>query len=257
MILVIDHHGFTTNILTHQLGAVHRVTASELMALNLQDYTHIVVTHGTAQADLTQLTTVPHIPVLAIGTGYQHLAAAYGHTQVGPSQPVYGQAVTHHHTATGIFTGVPNPTPLVSYHPWRLTGLNSATFAVHAVDDDDAVLAYRIQGTNHWGMHADPAALQSSHGSLIVQNFLALARRDVSRPEPLAGRPPAVREVEIFTRSVPGLLNTPETFRRLQQGASAAFWLDSAAAHRSQGNTTMMGTNAISIAANSLGQSAA
>lgn len=248
MILVIDHHGFTTNILTHQLGAVHRVTASELMALNLQDYTHIVVTHGPAQADLTQLTTVPHIPVLAIGTGYQHLAAAYGHTQVGPSQPVYGQAVTHHHTATGIFTGVPNPTPLVSYHPWRLTGLNSATFAVHAVDDDDAVLAYRIQGTNHWGMHADPAALQSSHGSLIVQNFLALARRDVSRPEPLAGRPPAVREVEIFTRSVPGLLNTPETFRRLQQGASAAFWLDSAAAHRGQGNTTMMGTNAGALA---------
>lgn len=248
MILVLDHHGFTTNILIHQLGAVHRVTATELTDLNLDDYTHIVVTHGPEPAELVKLTTAPHIPVLAIGAGYQQLAAAYGHIEVGPSQPVYGQPVTHHHAATGIFTGVPNPAELVSYHPWRLTKLASETFVVHAVDADEAVLAYRILGTNHWGMHADPAALQSAAGSVIVQNFLALAPLEAARPEQSSDRPPAVRQVEVFTRTVPGQLNTPETFRRLQHGTSAAFWLDSAAAHRGQGETTIMGTNAGALA---------
>src|SRR5690625_3581663 len=93
MILVVDNHGFTTNILTHQLGAVHLVTAAELAALNLTEYTHVVIGHGTDIPDLTVLHAVPDIPVLAIGAGYQHLAAAYGHTATAPAQPVYGQPI--------------------------------------------------------------------------------------------------------------------------------------------------------------------
>ena len=125
MILVIDLHGFTTHILTHQLGAVHRVTATELPALNLEAYTHIVIAHGPETVDLAKLTGIPQVPVLAIGAGYQHLAAAYGHTTLGPSQPVYGQPVAHQHTATGLFTGVAPQAALVSYHPLRLTDRKS------------------------------------------------------------------------------------------------------------------------------------
>ncbi|GAA4480421.1 aminodeoxychorismate synthase component I [Enteractinococcus fodinae] len=243
MILLIDLHGFTTHILTHQLGAVHRVTATELPALNLETYTHIVIAHGTDTVDLTQLLSLPQVPVLALGAGYQHLAAAYGHTAVGPSQPVYGQPVAHHHTATGLFTGVAPQAPLVSYHPLRLTALDTQTFTVHALDDANAVLAYRVKDTNHWGLHADPAALQSSQGSSIIENFLALAPTSSTRAETSVSGPSTGRHVEVFTRTVAGLLNTPATFRRLQEQASASFWLDSAAAHRGQGDTTIMGTN--------------
>ena len=87
MILVVDNHGFTTNILTHQLGACHMVTAAELVALNLSDYTHLVLAHGTDQPDLTDLHNFPQLPVLAIGSSYQHLAAAHGHTRTAPAQP--------------------------------------------------------------------------------------------------------------------------------------------------------------------------
>ena len=244
MILVIDLHGFTTHILTHQLGAVHRVTATELPALNLEAYTHIVIAHGPETVDLAKLTGIPQVPVLAIGAGYQHLAAAYGHTTLGPSQPVYGQPVAHQHTATGLFTGVAPQATLVSYHPLRLTDLDAKTFTVHAVDAAEGVLAYRVNDTNHWGMHADPAALQSAPGDRVIENFLALAPTHPAHSETLAAPPPAVRHVEVFTRTVAGPLNTPATFRRLQQEATASFWLDSAAAHRGQGDTTIMGTNA-------------
>src|SRR5699024_4409055 len=44
-------------------------------------------------------------------------------------------------------------------------------------------------------------------------------------------------------RTLPGQLDTDATFRILQHDATAAFWLDSAAAHLGQGNTTIMGTN--------------
>ncbi len=243
MILVVDNHGFTTNILTHQLGAVHIVSAAELVALNLTDYTHVVVTHGTDLVDLTELTSAPQLPVLAIGSGYQHLAAAYGHHRVAPAQPVYGESVTHRHSAAGIMTKLDDPVELISYHAWRLVDMNPAVFRIHAVDDADAALIYHVQGTNHWGIHCDPAALQSSAGTMILQNFLALAPISTSWSPHRTTPMPARRRLRGYTRIIPGQLNTEATFRQLQIDASAAFWLDSAAAHLGQGDTTIMGTN--------------
>ena len=36
---------------------------------------------------------------------------------------IYGQLLTHNHSASGIFAGLPNPTALISYHPWRLVSM--------------------------------------------------------------------------------------------------------------------------------------
>lgn len=248
MILVVDNHGFTTNILMHQLGAVHRVTATELPALRLEQYTHVVVTHGPDSADLTRLTALPQLPVLAIGAGYQQLAEAYGHTAVASAQPVYGQPVRHQHTGAELLAGIPNPTALVSYHAWRLIDMDSKKFAVHAVDENMAALIYRVNGTNHWGMHADPAALQSTLGPAIIRNFLASAKVAPAPSAELGPSPSIPRRLALHTRTVSGALNTSETFRRLQRHASAAFWLDSAAAHLGQGGTSIMGTNSGALA---------
>ena len=243
MILVLDQQGFTTNILTHQLGAVPMVTATELAALNLDHFTHVIITHGPQLTDLARLRSVPQLPVLAIGSASQQLAAAYGHTAVGLVQPVYGQEIAHHHKTTGLFQALPSPVHLVSYHPWRLTAMDPNVFTAHAIDHDEAVLAFLVNGTNHWGMHADPAALLSTQGATLLRNFLALAQ-----PKPVddvaPGPRPAPRQVQLLTRTVAGKLNTSATFRRLQRDATAAFWLDSAAAHRGQGTLSIMGTNA-------------
>src|SRR5699024_3083669 len=123
------------------------------------------------------LQAVPNLPVLGIGSGADQLARLYSHTETAAGQPNYGQRVAHRHTDTGIFAGVPQRTQLTSYHSPRWAIMDSAIFRVHAVDDDDAVLAFRVNGTNHWGLHADPAALQSTEGSRVVENFLALAPR--------------------------------------------------------------------------------
>ncbi|GAA4113219.1 chorismate-binding protein [Enteractinococcus coprophilus] len=243
MILVVDTGGFTTNILAHQLGAVHIVPAAELVALNLTDYTHVVISHGTETPDLSAILEHPALPVLAIGSGYQHLAAAYGHDTVAPPQPVYGDAVTHRHHAAGILTNVESPVELISYHAWRVTGMAPTIFDVQAVDDADAALVYRVKETNHWGMHCDPAALQSTTGPQILENFLALAPVTSTLVPSQAASAPAARRLPVFTRTVLGQLDTAATFRTLQHGTPAAFWLDSAAAHLGQGETTIMGTN--------------
>lgn len=251
MILVVDNHGFTTNILVHQLGAAHTVAAAELAALTLTDYSHIVIGHGTAPCDLSVLTAHPDLPVLSIGAGYQHLAAAYGHSGRATAQPVYGQPVTHRHTGTGLLTGVPNPAELISYHAWRLTQLEPVTFDIQARDDADAALIYRVHNTAHWGIHCDPAALQSSAAHKILENFLQLGDpvpRHTEYPartpaRPVASTKPTPQRLPVYTRSLPGKLNTAATFDALQHDATAAFWLDSAAAHLGQGNTSIMGTN--------------
>lgn len=243
MILVIDNHGFTTRILAHQLGAVQIIAATELADLHLEDYTHVVIGHGTGRVDLESLKSVPNLPVLAIGAGYQHLAAAYGHRTTARAQPIYGQLLTHNHSASGIFAGLPNLTALISYHPWRLVSMAPTEFSIHATDENDAVLAFRVQGTHHWGIHADPAALQSTVGATLIDNFLALAPRQTHAvQEPMVPRAPGQR-VNVFTRQLAGELDTSSTFINLQAQASAAFWLDSASAHLGQGKTSLLGTN--------------
>lgn len=243
MILVVDNHGFTSRILAHRLGSVDTVTGVELAGLPLDDYTHIVVGHGTTQPDLQALAELPDVPVLAIGAAYQHLAALYGHHQTATAQPVYGQPVTHRHEATGLFAQLPQPTQLISYHPWRLINMAAETFTVQATDDHQAVLAYRIKETNHYGLHADPAALQSAAGSQLLENFLALTSRHTASapasPQTVTQQP----QVALYTREIHGQLDTAATFAHLQTGSSAAFWLDSSAAHLGQGDTSIMGTN--------------
>lgn len=243
MILVVDTHGFTTHILTHQLGAVHVVTAAELTVVDLADYTHVVVGHGTASLDLQPLKAATNLPVLAIGAGYQHLAALYGHIETTSVQPVYGQSVAHQHSGTGLFADLPARAELISYHAWRLHRMDTERFSIHATDDDDAVLAFCVNGTNHWGIHGDPAALQSTAGTTVIDNFLALAPVEVTPSYPVAQPAPQRRRYDLFTRTIAGELDTAATFARLQDGASAAFWLDSASADRGQGECTLMGTN--------------
>lgn len=244
MILVVDNLGFTTNILTHQLGAVHIVPAAELAALNFTDYSHVVIPHGTQTPDLSGLLGLSDLPVLAIGSGYQHLAAAYGHDTVASAQPVYGEPVAHQHTRTGILAGLDSPVELISYHAWRLTAMDPGTFSIEAVDDAGNVLIYRVAGTNHWGIHCELAALQSSTGARILENFLALAPRPLTETAPEATTPRQTAQCHpVFTRTLSGKLDTEATFRRLQRDATAAFWLDSAAAHLGQGDTSIMGTN--------------
>ena len=243
MILVVDNHGFTTRILTHQLGAVHLVTAAELLAVDLDNYTHVVIGHGSAAVDLQPLHEAPNLPVLAIGAGYQHLAALYGHTETTSAKPVYGQPVTHHHCGAELFAGLPVDVKLISYHAWRLHRMDTDRFAIHATGADDAVLAFRVQGTNHWGLHGDPAALQSMVGNAVINNFLALAPLAPTPSEPISPTTRRRQRYEVFTRSIVGELDTSATFATLQEDTSAAFWLDSASAHRGQGDLTVMGTN--------------
>lgn len=243
MILVVDNHGFTTRILTHQIGAVHLATATELRGLDLNEYSHVVLGHGTEVMDLQPLHDVPHLPVLAIGASYQQLAAFYGHTETISAKPVYGQPVVHHHTGRELFVGLAQHVELISYHAWRLYRLDSQRFTIHATDGDDAVLAFSVNGTNHWGLHGDPAALQSPAGHTVIQNFLALGSYATASVEHNTAKPRKPRRYEVFTRTFHGELDTGATFATLQHDSSAAFWLDSASADRGQGNITVLGTN--------------
>src|SRR5699024_4520281 len=150
MILVVDNHGFTTRILTHQLGAVHLVTAAELLAVDLDNYTHVVIGHGSAAVDLQPLHEAPHLPVLAIGAGYQHLAALYGHIETTSAKPVYGQPVAHHHSGVELFAGLPVNVKLISYHAWRLHRMDIDRFVIISTDNDEDVLAFRVLSTHIW-----------------------------------------------------------------------------------------------------------
>src|SRR5699024_7908324 len=139
MILVIDNHGFTTRILAHQLGAVQIIAATELADLHLEDYTHVVIGHGTGRVGLEALISVPIPPVLTIDAGYQHMKAAYEHRATARAHPIYVQLLTHNHSDSGSYVGHRNPTALISYHRWRLVSIALTQFRDHATDETIAV----------------------------------------------------------------------------------------------------------------------
>src|SRR5699024_3307467 len=174
--------------------------------------------------------------VLAIGAGYQPLAALYGHIETTSAKPVYGQPVAHHHSGVALFAGLPVNVKLISYHAWLLHRMDIDRFVIHATCDDDAVLSFRFHGTNYCVLHGNPAALHSTLGNAVMNNFLALAPFDPTPPEPISPTTPRRQRYEVFTRSIVGELDTSATFAALQEDTSAAFWLDSASAHRGQGD---------------------
>ncbi|HNH50757.1 MAG TPA: aminodeoxychorismate/anthranilate synthase component II, partial [Myxococcota bacterium] len=169
-LLLLDNYDSYTWILAHLLEAIAGVelfvrrndalSREELVALAPDA---VVISPGPGDpknpADFGICAAVfevfPELPVLGVCLGHQGLALACGGRVDLAPEPVHGRAELIFHDGTGIFEGVPNPTPSTRYHSLVVTELPEVLVA-NAYSSDGLIMGLRHRERPWWGVQFHP-----------------------------------------------------------------------------------------------------
>jgi para-aminobenzoate synthetase len=196
-LLLLDNYDSYTWILAHLLEAIAGVellvrrndalSREELVALAPDA---VVISPGPGDpknpADFGICAAVfevfPELPVLGVCLGHQGLALACGGRVDLAPEPVHGRADLIFHDSTGIFEGIPNPTPATRYHSLVVTELPEVLVA-NAHSADGLVMGLRHRERPWWGVQFHPESIATPEGRRMLQNFVVFARNKAGKPQ--------------------------------------------------------------------------
>ncbi len=116
------------------------------------------------------------LPILGVCLGHQAIGQAFGASIVRAAEPVHGRSSAVHHSGSGLFEGLSNPTTACRYHSLivdRRTLPSELTVA--AALDDGMVMAIEHRDFPVFGVQFHPESVLTSDGYLLLANFLRLA----------------------------------------------------------------------------------
>ncbi|WP_088006913.1 anthranilate synthase component II [Indiicoccus explosivorum] len=190
MIAVIDHHdSFTYNLvhifeqLTPDVRVLQhdRTSPEEVAAMSP---TLIVLSPGPgtpedAQTALQLLSVFSGgIPVLGVCLGHQVIVRHFGGTVRQGVKPVHGKVSHLQHDGSGLFCGIPNPSPVVRYHSLVADeGEFPACLAVTARSEDGAIMAVRHRFQPVEGIQFHPESILTADGARMLGNSWRAAVR--------------------------------------------------------------------------------
>jgi anthranilate synthase component 2 len=185
MILLIDNYdSFVYNLARYvrELGEVplvrrhDAVTIQEIQALAPS---HIIISPGPCSPKEAGISTElvrqlgARIPVLGVCLGHQCIGAAYGGQIVRAAQPMHGKPSRIHHSARGLFAGLPSPFIATRYHSLVIApGSLPSSLAVTATSEDGEIMA--VQHVEHpvFGVQFHPESVLTEHGYQLLDHFL-------------------------------------------------------------------------------------
>ncbi len=267
-LLVDNHDSYTYNVF-HLLAGVSGEEpivvdndAVSWRALSRWDFDAIVLSPGPGNPQrwhdfcvCNDILRYSEIPVLGICLGHQGLGQMLAGKVSSAPEAMHGRLSRIHHSADGIFAGIPQDFPVVRYHSLAITDMGPDG-NVSAWADDGVVMGIEHRRRPMWGVQFHPESIATEHGARLVENFYDLARRQRSprwrgakRPLQPASRSVARRvrsggESELRLRTIPGEPATEPLFERLFGDAEHAFWLDSADAPTRLAQRSFLGTSA-------------
>jgi len=185
-VVVVDHHDSYTWNLVHLVAAVTGalpdvVQHDEVSAADVLSHSHVVLSPGpgtpTDPQDFAvglEVLRAGTVPVLGVCLGMQGLVAAYGGI-VDRVEPAHGELTAVTHDGRGVFAEVPQGFAAVRYH--SLAALTvPEPLVVTARGDDGTVMGVRHASLPLEGVQFHPESVLSEHGTLLVANFLGVAR---------------------------------------------------------------------------------
>ena len=249
-LLLLDNYDSYAWILAHLLEAIAGVelcvrrndalSREELLALAPDA---VVISPGPGDpknpADFGICATVfevfPELPVLGVCLGHQGLALACGGAVDLAPEPVHGRAEPIFHDGSGIFEGIPSPTPATRYHSLVVTALPAALVA-NAHSGDGLIMGLRHRDRPWWGVQFHPESIATPEGRRMLGNFVDMARRIAKKTRTLAALPPAREETldpEKDPNPLPRLLpwQEPVAFLGAMADSAAWIWLDDPAGY--------------------------
>src|SRR5580704_1361674 len=190
MLLLIDNYDSFTYNLVHFLGdlgarcAVHRndqITVDEAMALKPAG---IVLSPGPCTPneagicmDLVRAAAKAQVPLFGVCLGHQAMGQVFGGKVVRAPLPMHGKLSRISHNARGVFRGINGAFQATRYHSLTLDRATApADLEITAETDDGLIMGVSHRALPVHGVQFHPESILSEHGSLILQNFLDLAR---------------------------------------------------------------------------------
>jgi anthranilate synthase component 2 len=186
-VLLIDNYdSFTYNLYQYlcELGA--RVTVRRNDAITVDEARElnpdaIVISPGPGvprdagiSVDLIRALG-PTTPTLGVCLGHQAIAEAYGGKVVRAPELMHGKASRVHHTASGVFAGLPSPFSAIRYH--SLCALESdlpPSLEVTAHSESGVVMGVKHREYPVEGVQFHPESILTEHGKELLANFLGL-----------------------------------------------------------------------------------
>jgi para-aminobenzoate synthetase len=274
-ILLIDNYdSFTFNL--HQLIAevygeapvVVRNDDPALAMLHLQDFDGVVLSPGPghpgnardfgACGEIIQA----DVPILGVCLGHQGLCHTLGGRVDLAPKPMHGRVSAVHHTADGLFRGVPSPFRAVRYHSLAAVDVPDQ-LSVTAWSDDGVVMGVAHRDRPVFGVQFHPESVSSEYGKALIENFRTLTQDrtpprggGAAQPPPRGAVRPARTQastepaaLRVLWRKIEGIADPDEAFKDLFGDSSAAFWLDGEGAQPNTRRFSFMGDDAGPLAA--------
>ena len=187
MIVVVDNYDSFTFNLVHSLErsgarvAVVRNDAATPREVLATSPRALVLSPGPGRPEdagicLDLLAACPdELPVLGVCLGHQALVLHYGGELELDPEPVHGRATPVHHSADGLFEGLPDPLDAARYHSIRAGGRLPDELTRTAWTDDGRIMAVEHVRLRRYGVQFHPESILMPHGDAIVARFLELA----------------------------------------------------------------------------------
>jgi len=117
-------------------------------------------------------------PVLGVCLGLQCLGEVFGGQVVRAPQVMHGKTSIIHHTAEGVFSGLPNPIEATRYHSLIVERSSVPdVLKITAETDDGLVMGLRHSEHPVEGVQFHPESNLTSSGHGMLANFLAQTAR--------------------------------------------------------------------------------
>lgn len=190
MVLMLDNYdSFTYNLVQYLLELGVEVTTWRNDAVSVDDIealapSHIVISPGpcTPNEAGISLATVEkfagRIPLLGVCLGHQSIGQYYGGKVVRAGEVMHGKTSPIHHTAQGVFGGLPTPFTATRYHSLVVEAntlpacLEVTAWTESGDGERDEIMGFRHKELPVEGVQFHPESILSEHGHRMLKTFL-------------------------------------------------------------------------------------
>ncbi|MDN7241312.1 aminodeoxychorismate/anthranilate synthase component II [Planococcus sp. N028] len=179
MIVIIDNQdSFTYNLVQYFLQIDPAVLVFQDGEITISDIEKLspdllVLSPGPGKPRQSEIlrTLGGKIPVLGVCLGHQTIIEHFGGKVIKGQQPVHGKLSLVSHDGSGVFAGVPNPTPVVRYHSLVADEeAMPAALLVTARSEDGSIMAVQHPTLPIAGIQFHPESILTQDGFLMLKN---------------------------------------------------------------------------------------
>ena len=185
MLLMIDNYdSFTYNLVQYlgELGEEVRVARNDEITLDeiaVLAPARIVISPGPCTPNEAGISLplvgrfAGKLPILGVCLGHQAIGQAFGGRVVHAKVLMHGKISRIHHTATGVFRGLPSPFSATRYHSLAIERDSLPDcLEVTAWTEDGEIMGVRHREMSVEGVQFHPESILTEHGHDMLRNFL-------------------------------------------------------------------------------------